>query len=740
MPPPPATLPDELLEEILLRLPPDDPGCLFRASLVCKPWRSRLTGPAFTRLYREFHGAPPLLGFFENDETVLCWFSPLPPTSPFFPVHPGKCSLFVLDSRHGLVLSNTIGPDGEPLCLIVWDPVGHRQWRLPLPDFVDWPTVPDCAAAVLCAADGCDHLDCPGDPFRVVYVGTDDDGVAQACVYSSESRAWSPVTSCEHPDLPLHVISSRPNALVGDAVYFLCHQETFILQYDLLNQELSMIYWPPLPKCKCDEYIVMATEDGELGCATLKESKLELWSMEADAGGAVKWVTRRVVDLQNLLPSPPRFLVCCANGVHVFFARTDLGTFTVELNSGRVKKVSSSSEVIPYMRFYTPAPSTMASSSENIETAQDEHHDQLLPHSTGDVGDEKEKWVEKGEEDCEWEDGWEEEAEEEKWEWEGKKALKELFDKGSKAIEEEQFVHAKHCFHDVLESRTLYYGRLSPLCISTYYKYGLTLLYKARADIAPYQDLVKGDDTGISMASGSNVKEGDTGKDLDLAWKMFHIARAISENCPWMPMVKVDIYCALAEVSMEREDIDYSLRARFKALAILEHLVEPDHCRIVLLNFHIFLAFTSASKIRDALPYVIKVVSLYKSRVRKLRKALEDLLAVKGENAPAAEVGSEELSLDNEIDVLNNILTALENKLEDLTQATITPVSVASGMYNIVYAVPRAASPTLQIAGGSNSVSTAATVETQSSTGIELETAGQGMKQANAKLISAEPS
>jgi hypothetical protein len=31
------------------------------------------------------------------------------------------------------------------------------------------------------------------------------------------------------------------------------------------------------------------------------------------------------------------------------------------------------------------------------------------------------------------------------------------------------------------------------------------------------------------------------------------------------------------------EDTDYSLRACFKALAILEHLVEPDHCQIILL-------------------------------------------------------------------------------------------------------------------------------------------------------------
>ena len=56
------------------------------------------------------------------------------------------------------------------------------------------------------------------------------------------------------------------------------------------------------------------------------------------------------------------------------------------------------------------------------------------------------------------------------------------------------------------------------MCISTYYKYGLTLLYKARADIAPYQDLWKSttsrDDIGSSKASGSNVREGDTEKGM----------------------------------------------------------------------------------------------------------------------------------------------------------------------------------------------------------------------------------
>ena len=40
--------------------------------------------------------------------------------------------------------------------------------------------------------------------------------------------------------------------------------------------------------------------------------------------------------------------------------------------------------------------------------------------------------------------------------------------------------------------------------------------------------------------------------DLDLAWKMLHIAKAILEKSPCDPVVEVLTYCSLAEVSMER--------------------------------------------------------------------------------------------------------------------------------------------------------------------------------------------
>ncbi|CAL5078089.1 unnamed protein product [Urochloa decumbens] len=61
--PPPELIDDDAMAEILLRLPPDDPACLVRASLVCKPWRRIASSAAFLRRYRRFHRSPPPLAF-----------------------------------------------------------------------------------------------------------------------------------------------------------------------------------------------------------------------------------------------------------------------------------------------------------------------------------------------------------------------------------------------------------------------------------------------------------------------------------------------------------------------------------------------------------------------------------------------------------------------------------------------------------------------------------------------------
>ncbi|CAD6272396.1 unnamed protein product [Miscanthus lutarioriparius] len=48
---------DDLVCEILLRIPAGQPECLVRASLVCKSWRHVISDPAFRRRYRAFHRA-----------------------------------------------------------------------------------------------------------------------------------------------------------------------------------------------------------------------------------------------------------------------------------------------------------------------------------------------------------------------------------------------------------------------------------------------------------------------------------------------------------------------------------------------------------------------------------------------------------------------------------------------------------------------------------------------------------
>ncbi|KAF8783610.1 hypothetical protein HU200_000463 [Digitaria exilis] len=54
---------DELVEEVLLRLPLDSPAHLVHAALVCRRWRRLVSGAGFRRRLRAFHRSPPMLGF-----------------------------------------------------------------------------------------------------------------------------------------------------------------------------------------------------------------------------------------------------------------------------------------------------------------------------------------------------------------------------------------------------------------------------------------------------------------------------------------------------------------------------------------------------------------------------------------------------------------------------------------------------------------------------------------------------
>ncbi|GJN10373.1 hypothetical protein PR202_ga28461 [Eleusine coracana subsp. coracana] len=320
-PPLPLKLINDVTAKILLRLLLDEPEHLVRASVVCKPWLRIVCDPGFLRRYRAFHGAP----------------APARPS----PQAPGELDVNELNGLINIDLNM----------------VAEAQIRKPRKNTIKgwFPKDPDInwlifSAAVLCATDDCDHLDCHGGPFRVVFVSTDADeyvDVVKASVYSSEAgRFYTPY------------VQPRRAALVEDEICCTIRWDNSIVKYDLGKNCLSMIKPPP----HSAYYIaLMEMEDGALGFAWIEDSRLHLWSRKADSNGVAEWVQRKVIELKGIIPAAgpdeKAVVVGSAEGVDVIFVSTGAGLFTIKLNSGMVKKIDEPGvyfSVLPYMSFYTP--------------------------------------------------------------------------------------------------------------------------------------------------------------------------------------------------------------------------------------------------------------------------------------------------------------------------------------------------------------------------------------------------
>ncbi|CAL5077012.1 unnamed protein product [Urochloa decumbens] len=375
MAPPPTELIDDVTAEILLRLRPDEPEHLFRAALVCKPWLRVLCDPDFRRRYRAYHGAAPLLGLLHRLQVLQGSPADRFASTTKMPDFPRPSShgphAVPLDCRHGRALIQMWGSVGETrLVYLVWDPVTGDRRVVPMPD-IDWVIQ---TAAVFCAADGCDHLDCHGGPFRVAFMATDDDGVhVKASVYSSETGVWSTPVSlgsdCEcyakHVEdvirehgYHLPYVHPRRVAVIGDEIYFTLRENHAIVKYYGGNNRLSMINPPPH---SAYGITLMVMDDSSLGFVCIEGSSLYVWSRKVNSEGAAEWVQCRVIELKTIVPvvDPGQvpLVVGSAEGVGAVFISTDAGLFTIELKSGRVRKVDGPGEyfsVLPYMSFYTP--------------------------------------------------------------------------------------------------------------------------------------------------------------------------------------------------------------------------------------------------------------------------------------------------------------------------------------------------------------------------------------------------
>ncbi|CAM0877564.1 unnamed protein product [Alopecurus aequalis] len=314
----PPVLQGELVEEILLRLPPDNPACLLRSSLVCKTWGSAVTHPSFRRRIHELHRTPPVLGFLHDcrDEGMANF---IPTTASAFSLAaPDRRLWRVLDCRHGRALFISKGRDTKEL--LVWEPITDAQQRVPVP--VEDPC---SSAAVFCAADGCDHHDCLGGPFCVVFV---------ICV--------------------------DQDYMYEDSLLYFMSDDGFIIGYDLAKNELATTKIPDPDS----NYVLMLAEDGGLRLTEDLDSHLKLWSREESDRTDARWVLSRIIDLRNLLPAEALVnaemslvVLGFAERANVIFVDTADGLFTIELLSERVRKVYGKNgfhQLFLVVGFYTP--------------------------------------------------------------------------------------------------------------------------------------------------------------------------------------------------------------------------------------------------------------------------------------------------------------------------------------------------------------------------------------------------
>ncbi|GER51361.1 tetratricopeptide repeat protein [Striga asiatica] len=252
---------------------------------------------------------------------------------------------------------------------------------------------------------------------------------------------------------------------------------------------------------------------------------------------------------------------------------------------------------------------------------------------------------------------------------------------------------------------------------------------------------------------------------------MLDVARAIVEKHSGDTMEKVDILSALAEVALEREDVETSLSDYSKALSILERLVEPDSRLIAELSklscsevlyleiggmiyvcAKICLCLEIGSKPEEAIPYCQKAISVCKSRVHRLTEEAKNLsgsaeteTALEADKTIQPSLSSSVSSGDSlaekaaEIETLTGLCGDLEKKLEDLQQLVMNPKSILSDILGIMSAkakaaeksaLPVATSSSQPVSAGSTtSAAVSTTTGTNGASGVtHLGVVGRGVK------------
>ncbi|CAM0953415.1 unnamed protein product [Alopecurus aequalis] len=338
--PPPPLEDDDLLTEILLRLPPQ-PCTLPRASAVSRRWRDLASDPRFSRRFRARHRrSAPLLGCFVQKSPYTIHFEAaqeppnrIPPGRFSAPLAHASEIFRPLGCRHGLVLFFL----DSSKQLLVWDPVVGDQHRLDIPPGV-LRDIEYTAAAVL-------RPDGDVQRFQVVLVGTSDaqDTQLVASVYSSEAGRWGDLVSTELPS-DGWVCTGMPAVMAGDSLYWRLYCDYF-LEFDLGRRSLTLV---PMPEAQVRtaaegrDICVLLPQGGGLGFLSVSGFSAQLWERRMDRDGVASWVLARTIALGTLLSIQSGrcpFILGFGENSNAVLLRTSVGVFTVQLESLEFKKI-----------------------------------------------------------------------------------------------------------------------------------------------------------------------------------------------------------------------------------------------------------------------------------------------------------------------------------------------------------------------------------------------------------------
>lgn len=372
-PPPAPYLPDDVLADILVRLPPH-PADVRRVSLVSEQFRRVVTDHKFLREVRARHGnAPPLVGFFSNHDTHR--FLPTGGGVVRVPdrvaarggagaLGPDDAYWLVVGSRHGRVL--LLSPDR--LRLLVLEPMAGRRHYVPTPP--EYKPTYFSNAAVLCAADHTVHDDCLSCPYRIIFVSSHHNNQAVVSIYSSETGVWSNKASGEMSS----AVDMRPSVLGGTMLYWQLISHS-ILAFNLDTHDLFEILVPAGVYDNNYEanLNIVAAKDGKLGLTVVAGYVLTVWEFRMHGEGALEWVLRKLVWLDALLPlrkarfrtppspteEPPVWIMGIDEDTTVAFLWTKAGVFSLQLETICLEKVFETCRrmdiLYPYKSFFIAA-------------------------------------------------------------------------------------------------------------------------------------------------------------------------------------------------------------------------------------------------------------------------------------------------------------------------------------------------------------------------------------------------